>query len=404
MAQHARLCRRHHFQEGGPRRVVYLHGHVWIRFVPLPILCRTIGHATVFDHMTGNISHLKRDVVLNLEDWQCLPSETTSPLHLCTLAGRKLTPDLPSTSLEQTGHAVTLIQKCASTGFQGWHKAMLLRLDKEELDAVKDETTTAEIRPAMVAKALNLTQTKTSEVLETLVLHSDLEEKKAMLECEASEDIVTDVRKSEHKGLLCDVQDETDGDVEELRTLLKTLLVKPKDAKKKSKLAEKVWPKPGEAPSASEVAWLQPPGARGWYDPARQRYQVFYKGSSCSTAFLLSCHRSHPMGVVHPSGHSQHGPGAKRAIRGLKMGVTGFVWYQLCMFLSTALEFGWLRSYFCEFLQSVRCAAYSVGGGDSHWRTQWKISSSAPRCTSFLRARFSTLQECVDTCRKPFTE
>ena len=59
-----------------------------------------------------------------------------------------MTRDLPSTSLAQTGHAVTLIQKCASTGFKGWNKAMLLRLDKEELDAVKDETTTAEIRLA----------------------------------------------------------------------------------------------------------------------------------------------------------------------------------------------------------------------------------------------------------------
>ena len=51
------------------------------------------------------------------------------------------------------------------------------------------------------------------------------------------------------------------------------------------------------------------------------------------------------------------------------MGVTGFVWYQLYMFLSVALEFGWLLFFFfCEFLQSVSCAAYSVGGGDSHWR------------------------------------
>ena len=52
------------------------------------------------------------------------------------------------------------------------------------------------------------------------------------------------------------------------------------------------------------------------------------------------------MGVVHPSGDSQHERGAKRAIRGLKMGVTGFVWYQLYMFLSVALEFGWLRFFF----------------------------------------------------------
>ena len=49
------------------------------------------------------------------------------------------------------------------------------------------------------------------------------------------------------RGLLSDLQDETDGDVEEPRTLKKTFLVKPKDAKKKSKLAEKVWAIPGEA-------------------------------------------------------------------------------------------------------------------------------------------------------------
>ena len=155
---------------------------------------------------------------------------------------------------------------------------MLCRLDKEELEAVKDETTAAEIRLAMVAKALNLTQTKAAEVLE-LAFNSEMEEKKAMLESEAFEDILTDARKNERKGPLSDLQDETVGDVEELGTLLKTFLVKPKDAKKKSKLAVKVWPKPGEAPSADEFARLQPPG--------RHRYQVFHEGSSCSRALRM---------------------------------------------------------------------------------------------------------------------
>ena len=111
-----------------------------------PVVTRTSRHATVFDHMTGNITHLKRDVVLNLEDWQCLPSKTIFALRFYTLAVRKVTPDLPSTILAQSGHAVTLIQKCASTGLKSWNIAMLLRLDKEEFDAVADGTTTAEIR------------------------------------------------------------------------------------------------------------------------------------------------------------------------------------------------------------------------------------------------------------------
>ena len=199
---------------------------------------------------------------------------STAPLHI-------------GGATAQTGHAATLIQKCASTGFKGLNRVMLLRLDTEELEAVKDETTTAEIRLAMVAKALNLTQTKAAEVLEPLAFNSDLEEKKAMLESEAFEDILTDARKNERKGLLSDLQDETDGDVEELRTLLKTFLVKPKDAKKKSKLAVQVWPKPGEAPSADEFARLQPPGARVWNDPVLQSHQVFYKGSSCSRALRM---------------------------------------------------------------------------------------------------------------------
>ena len=41
----------------------------------------------------------------------------------------------------------------------------------------------------------------------------------------------------------------------------------------------------------------------------------------------------------------QHGRGARRAIRGLKMGVTAFVWYQLYMLLIVALDFSWLRFY-----------------------------------------------------------
>ena len=69
MAQHARLCRRHNFQEGGHKRVVHLHGHVWKRSYLWPIVTRTIGQTTVFDYVTENITHLKRDVVLNREDW-----------------------------------------------------------------------------------------------------------------------------------------------------------------------------------------------------------------------------------------------------------------------------------------------------------------------------------------------
>ena len=71
---------------------------------------------------------------------------STAPLHI---GGAKSDSGL---ALHQSGAnwaaAATLIQKCASTGLKGWNKAMLLRLDKEELDAVKGETTTAEIRLA----------------------------------------------------------------------------------------------------------------------------------------------------------------------------------------------------------------------------------------------------------------
>ena len=94
--------------------------------------------------------------------------------------------------------------------------------------------------------------------------------------------------------------------------------------------------------------------------------------------------------------------GAKWAIRGLKMGVTVFVWNQLNMFLIVALDFGWLRFFFSRVLQTIRGAGDSVVGAASHWRTRWKIRSTATRCTSFLRARFSAIQECVDTWRKPF--
>ena len=64
----------------------------------------------------------------------------------------------------------------------------MLRLDKEEIEAVKDETTAAEIRQAMVAKALNLTQTKAAEVRTAHVQF-------------CFEDFLTDARKNERQGL-----------------------------------------------------------------------------------------------------------------------------------------------------------------------------------------------------------
>ena len=58
------------------------------------------------------------------------------------------------------------------------------------------------------------------------------------------------------------------------------------------------------------------------------------------------------MDVVHPSGHSEHGRGARRALRGMKMGVTAYVWYLLHMFLIVPLDSGWLRFFASFFKQS----------------------------------------------------
>ena len=77
----------------------------------------------------------------------------------------------------------------------------MLRPTNEELDAVKDETTTADIRLAM-ARALNVTQTKAAEVLVPLVFSYDLDEKKAMLAIESFEHTFEDARKNERKAHL----------------------------------------------------------------------------------------------------------------------------------------------------------------------------------------------------------
>ena len=88
------------------------------------------------------------------------------------------------------------------------------------------------------------------------------------------------------------------------------------------------------------------------------------------------------MGVVYPSGDSQHERGAKSAIRGLKMGVTGFVWYQLCMFFLLRLSsvgYFFVASFFNQSAVPLAVSEVAtVTGG------LWKISSTAPRCTIFL--------------------
>ena len=74
------------------------------------------------------------------------------------------------------------------------------------------------------------------------------------------------------------------------------------------------------------------------------------------------------MSVVEPSGHSQRGRGAKGTVRCLKMGVTGFVWYQLYMILSVAREFGWPLFIFASLFKesdvplTVSEAATVTGG------------------------------------------
>ena len=80
VAEHARFCWRHHPHHGGPSRAVHLQGTMWIRVV---LLASCPSHHRAC-HKTGDISLLARDVMLNLEDWRCLPwknSVTTAPLR-----------------------------------------------------------------------------------------------------------------------------------------------------------------------------------------------------------------------------------------------------------------------------------------------------------------------------------
>lgn len=251
-----------------------------------PLTVRKIKSGTVFDFQPGDISMLRREVVLDLALWRAQPVKAASPAHLFLLNGRKHVVPLPSTGLMLSKKHCTLLEKCARNAFKGFHRAMLLKLDREEVEAVTTETTTAAIRLAMVMKVLRVDAEEAALILKGLLYQAEKAEMKELVESEAFADVLTDSRKEEVKQLSRDLEcGDEDGDLSELAALLKPLLAKCAPPPKK-KAKPPVWPADGEL-TGDMLHALQPPGAVAWYDPVGQRYQVFFENVSCSRAVRL---------------------------------------------------------------------------------------------------------------------
>lgn len=97
----------------------------------------------------GNIEH---EVVHSLAQWMVVPTEAMSPAELYIKNGHKELPNVPTWPMVVTGRCTTLLKASAQECFKGLGKAALLKLDREEVNAVTTETSKGQILLAMLKK------------------------------------------------------------------------------------------------------------------------------------------------------------------------------------------------------------------------------------------------------------
>ena len=71
--------------------------------------------------------------ILRLDRWKAVPCERRSPASVFVEGGRKALAAFPALPCFQTGPATSLLKHAARRAFRGFSKAMLLRLDQDEL-------------------------------------------------------------------------------------------------------------------------------------------------------------------------------------------------------------------------------------------------------------------------------
>ena len=250
-----------------------------------PAVMEKIGKSDFWSYADGGIDLLKPSVVLDFDDWEVTPTTCVSPAHIFILNGRKTMEELPILPVVRSGDPTSLLRAAALSAFAGMPKATILKLDKEEVEAIGEETKLGDILMAMIMKVLDVSRAKAADILAQRCIRVSSDERREMVGSEAFSEIVDEKKEVADIAKALDSAELQADECAEAVRAERQAAAKKKCAKK-AKLAEKVWPKDNDF-SLPRLQSVQPPGASLWYDPSMKRYQIFLAGSSLSRATRL---------------------------------------------------------------------------------------------------------------------
>ena len=251
-----------------------------------PAVQHQVGKSWFYKHAEGGIENLRPECILSLDDWSVMSTRCVSPAHVFILNNRKPVDSLPFPALVTAAEPVSLLKFAAQCAFKGLNKAHLLKLDRDEVEAVAYETNLGDISMCMIMKVLDLSREAAADILALRCIRVSADERRELIQSEAFDDIVHEKREVEAAEKALDaVEQQADECCETVLEVRKAALAAPAKANK-AKVAEKVWPA-GISATLPRLQACQPPGATLWYDARLKRYQVFIGGSSISRATRL---------------------------------------------------------------------------------------------------------------------
>ena len=275
-------------QKAGSSKAWFSLGYVGPLVYMWPAVSVKVGKSTCwcFKH-DGSITDMMYEPILDLSLWKVLPVELKSPAGLFILNNRKPLESMPQLPAVQTGSAMPLLKWAAKSAFKGLSKFMLRKLDKEEIQALTDETDLGDMLLAMIKKVLCITDKDAALVLRCRCLTADSSERYEMLASGEAEDILDnpgkkdfeDMAKNEEK-----IEEQDKAICKAIRRVSEASRSSSGPPRKRQKV-QKTWPKGGHEVSLAFAETLCPPGAKIWADNRHRRFRVYLDHASCSKSW-----------------------------------------------------------------------------------------------------------------------
>lgn len=263
-------------------------GHVGSVVYLSPAECKVIGKVRYWQLRIGSPADLLAEPILSFSDWEVVPHSTKSPLAIFIANRAKPFDTLPALPVAESGEApVSLLHWSAKQGFRGLTKAMLLKVDKEEVGCLCGETSIGDILLALVKAVLNIEDAAAAAILRQRCFSNDTLERAEALASEQAQEVLESNDKKECQDALRAEDKASDVQKEIAQTVRRIAQERRSSAPaaKKAKRQVRRWPARGVAISMGEAQGLCPPGARLYPDRCNGRYTCFFHEGSLSRSW-----------------------------------------------------------------------------------------------------------------------